>query len=106
MKIEEFIDSLKPELQNVAQAYLPILTRWAADAGWDAVRENLYAKKVPSWYRAIRKRMTAAERNADDKRALMLVKTLALHKADLIAKERNLLQQIVTLLISVLLAKL
>ena len=106
MTISEFIGTLKPELQNVAQAYLPILVRWAADEGWDAVRQNLYAKKIPSWYRAIRKRMTDTERDADDKRALMLVKTLAIHKTALIAKERNLLQQIVMLLITALLAKL
>jgi hypothetical protein len=106
MTIDEFIASLKLELQNVAQVYLPILTRWAADEGWNVVRQNLYAKKVTSWYRAIRKHMTDAERDADDKRALSIVKMLAIHKADLIDKERDLLQQIVTLLITALLAKL
>jgi len=106
MTIEEFILTLKPGLQDSARAYLPIVARWAADVGWDAVRKSLYAGSVPSWYKTIRKRMTDAERDADDKRARLLVANLAALKAEVIARERSLLQEIVMLLISALLAKL
>lgn len=107
MNTEEFIATLKPGLHETARMYLPILSRWAADAGWDAVRSSLYARLEPSsWYRAVRKRMTSAERAADDKRAKELVHGLAIRKAELIARERNLLQQVVTLLIPALLAHL
>jgi hypothetical protein len=107
MNTEEFIATLKPDLQPIAQAYIPILSRWAADAGWDSIRSSLYARLEPSsWYRAVRKRMTPTERDADDKRAKEAVRLLSLRKSELIARERNLLQQVVTLLIPFLLAHL
>jgi hypothetical protein len=82
------------------------LSRWVADAGWEAVRQALYVKPVPSWYKAIRRRMTDDERDADDKRARAVVYQMAIHKAALIARERSLLQSVMTMLISALLAKL
>ena len=106
MTRDEFIATLKPEMQLVARAYLPILSRWAIDSGWDTIRQVIYARKSQMWYQSIRTRMTPTERDADDKRAKELVRTMAIRKAELIARERNLLQQIVTLLISALLADL
>jgi len=106
MTTDEFITTLKPELQGTAEAYLPIISRWALDSGWETIRTTLYARKSPLWYQSVRKRMTAAERDADDKRARELVHRLAIQKAELIARERGLLQQIVTLLITALLRQL
>lgn len=106
MTIKEIIKELSPQAQSLALTYVPVLSRWVADAGWEAVRRALYVKSVPAWYKAIRKRMTDDERDADDKRAKNVVAELAAHKATQIARERDLLQSIVTMLISALLAEL
>ena len=106
MTIEEILKDLSPRAQIGARIYLPILSRWIADAGWDTVREALYVQSAPAWYKAVRKRMTDAERDADDKRALAAVNALAIRKSEQIVCEQELLQSIVTTLISVLLAKL
>lgn len=106
MTIKEIIKELSPQAQALVLTYVPVLSRWVADAGWEAVRKALYVQEQQGWYRAIRRRMTVDERTADDERAKALVKSMAAQKAQMIATERSLLQSIVTMLITALLAKI
>jgi len=106
MTVDEILHDLSPQAKMLGNTYLPILSRWIADAGWEAVRKALYVQSQQNWYRAIRKRMTPAERDADDTRAKATVRQMAVSKAQAIAQERSLLQSMVTLIISALLAKI
>lgn len=103
--IEEFIAGLPPGRQELAGLYLPVLTRWVGEAGWDMVRKTLYVSSQLSWYKALRKRMTPTERMTDDRRAYEWVKAMGGQKAERVRKERAAVQLILTQLLSALLAK-
>ena len=106
MTIDEFISELPVTSQDVASLYLPVLTRWVNEAGWDIVRSALYAQSQLSWYKAVRKRMTTSERLADDKRAREWVKALGKSKAERVRTERSVIQAVITQLLTLLLAQL
>ena len=69
MTIKQFVADLPFGQQDLADLYLPVLTRWVNESNWDIVRSALYAQSQLSWYKAVRKRMTSSERLADDRRA-------------------------------------
>lgn len=106
MTLEEFIASLPASQRDLARLYLPVLTRWTTEAGWDTVRKALYVQSQITWYRAVRKRMTTKERLADDERARLWVKAMARSKTERVLRERVFMQAIVAQLLVALVKNL
>ena len=108
MTAEEFINEHLEDqsARALAGVYLPVISRWAADEGWEVIRKWLYTFGDISWNREILHKMTVPERRAEDARRLAVVKHLSIDNARRIIQERALLQQIFTSLFTALMGNL
>jgi len=108
-EIDEFVEGIGNEsVRALVKLYMPAISRWVADAGWDAVRKWLYAYNGndDDWYIAILKRMTVGEKRAEDKRRLAAVRAMGTDQYRRIEQERMFLRTLVDSLITNLVGKL
>lgn len=108
-EMKKFLDSIEnDEIRSITELYLPVIARWAAKAGWDAVRKWLYAWKGQDseWYIYILSKMDVEERRAEDKRRLAVVKKMGSENYMRIQKEKVFLQTIMETLLKHLISGL
>ena len=109
MTIEEFIaEKIKdPKTRELAELHIPAIRRRVLAWGWDVVRKWLYAYQGADdqWYSDLLAAMTVDERRAEDARRLAAVKQMGSDSAMRIHRERILLQNLFTTLLTVLLSK-
>jgi len=108
-EIFEFVEGIQNEaVLALVWLYIPVLSRWVADAGWDTVRKWLYAYEDNDnqWYIDLLNRMTVEEHREEDERRLAAVKALGADKHMRIEKERMFLRELVNTLITKLISRL
>ena len=88
--------------------WIPILKRWAKKEGIEVVGRWLYnyQYKDASWYRQLLRHMTVPERRREDKHRKLILHEMCITNAERIVREREMLQQLVTKLITLAFASL
>lgn len=86
------------------KSWIPILKRWAKKDGVAVVGQWLYAYpyKDTSWYRRLLRHMTLTEARKETKRRKAALRQYGIRNAERIVWEREMLQALVTKMITAL----